>query len=58
MDYNLIPPEELGKGSSIKLDVSQTEVDIYWKVAIKVLETIEENNRCIYTGYCVVSIFP
>ena len=45
MDYNLIPPEELGKGSSIKLDVSQTEVDIYWKVAIKVLETIEENNR-------------
>ena len=45
MDYNLIPPEELGKGSSIKLDVSQTEIDIYWKVAIKVLETIEENNR-------------
>ena len=45
MDYNLLPPEELGKGSSIKLDVSQTEVDIYWKVAIKVLETIEENNR-------------
>ena len=28
--YNLIPPEELGKGSSIRLDVSQTEVDIYW----------------------------
>ncbi|MBO4432742.1 MAG: glucosamine-6-phosphate isomerase [Clostridia bacterium] len=45
MDYNLIPPEKLGEGSSIKLDVSQTEVDIYWKVAIKVLETIEENNR-------------
>ena len=45
MDYNLLPPEELGKGSSIKLDVSQTEVDIYWKVALKVLETIEENNR-------------
>lgn len=43
--YNLLKPEELGVGSSIKLDVSQTEVDIYWKVAIEVLETIAENNR-------------
>lgn len=45
MHYNLIPPAELGKGSSIKLNVSNTEVDIYWKVAIEVLETIAENNR-------------
>ena len=44
-DYNLIPPEKLGEGSSIKLDVSGAEVDIYWKVAIEVLETIAENNR-------------
>ncbi len=43
--YNLLPPEEVGKGSSIKLNVSQTEVDIYWKVAIEVLEIIAENNR-------------
>ena len=43
--YNLIKPEDLGKGSSIKLDVSVAEVDIYWKVAIEVLETIEENNK-------------
>ena len=35
--YNLIPPEKLGEGSSIKLDVSIAEVDIYWKVAIEVL---------------------
>ena len=44
-NYNLIPPEKLGEGSSIKLDVSVAEVDIYWKVAISVLEVIAENNR-------------
>ena len=43
--YNLIPPEELGRGSEIKLDVSGAEVDIYWKVAMEVLSVIEENNR-------------
>ncbi len=42
--YNLIPPEKLGEGSSIKLDISLNEVDIYWKVAISVLEIIRENN--------------
>ena len=45
LNYNLIPPEELGKGSSIKLDVSTAEVDIYWKVAMEVLEVIAENNK-------------
>ena len=45
LNYNLIPPEELGKGSSIKLDVSAAEVDIYWKVAMEVLEVIAENNK-------------
>lgn len=43
--YNLLKPEELGIGSNIKLDISQTEVDIYWKVAIEVLEVIAENNK-------------
>ncbi|MBO5069067.1 MAG: glucosamine-6-phosphate isomerase [Roseburia sp.] len=45
MDINRIPREELGKGSNIKLNVCDTEVDMYWKVAIEVLETIEENNK-------------
>ena len=44
-DINLIPPAELGKGSNIKLNVCEHEVDMYWKVAIEVLEVIEENNR-------------
>ena len=45
MDINLIPPSELGKGSNIKLNVCEHEVDMYWKVAIEVLEVIAENNR-------------
>ena len=45
MDINRIKPEDLGKGSNIKLNVCETEVDMYWKVAIEVLETVEENNR-------------
>ena len=44
-NYNYLSPEKVGEGSSIKLNVSSTEVDIYWKVAIEVLETIEENNK-------------
>lgn len=53
--YNLLKPEELGVGSTIKLDVSQTEVDIYWKVAIEVLEVIAENNK---KGVPTVMVVP
>ena len=44
-NYNLIAPEKLGEGTSVKLDVSIAEVDIYWKVAIEVLTVIAENNK-------------
>ena len=44
MNINNIPINELGKGSNIKLDVCEAEVDMYWKVAIEVLECIKENN--------------
>lgn len=44
-DINRIPPEELGKGSSIHLEVCDTEQDLYWKMAMEVLSVIEENNR-------------
>ena len=37
MDINRIKKEDLGKGSNIKLNVCDTEVDMYWKVAIEVL---------------------
>jgi len=45
MNINLIPKNELGKGCGIKLDVCETEHDLYWKMAIEVLEVISENNK-------------
>ncbi|MBQ4153676.1 MAG: glucosamine-6-phosphate isomerase [Clostridia bacterium] len=44
-EYNLIKPEDLGKGSNIKLEACENEHDMYWKMAIEVLEVIGENNR-------------
>jgi len=45
MDINRIPENELGKGAGIRLSVCDTEHDLYWRMAIDVLETIAENNR-------------
>ena len=45
LDYRTIPAKELGKGSNIKLDLCETEVDLYWKIANEVAALIEENNR-------------
>lgn len=43
-EYNKLPKSELGKGSNIVLDRCDTEHDLYWKMAIEVLEVIQENN--------------
>lgn len=45
LDINRIKREDLGKNSNIRLNICETEVDMYWKVAIEVLETIQENNK-------------
>ena len=55
MDINRIKREDIGKGSNIKLNVCETEVDMYWKVAIEVLEIIEENNK---KGEPTVMVIP
>lgn len=44
MNINEIPKNELGKGNSIVLDRCETEHDLYWKMAIEMLEVIKENN--------------
>ena len=44
LDYRTIPASELGKGSHIKLDLCETEVDLYWKMANEVAGIIEANN--------------
>ena len=45
MDYRTVPVADLGKGSNIKLEICETEVDLYWKMAIEVAELIDENNH-------------
>ncbi len=45
MDINQIPTEQVGVGSQILLERCDTEHDLYWKMAIEVLEVIEENNQ-------------
>ncbi len=55
VDYRTIPANELGKGSNIKVELCETEVDLYWKMAIEVAELIEENNK---KGEPTVMIIP
>ena len=58
MNINLIPKSELGKGSNIVLDVCECEQDLYWKMAIEVLEVIEENNKKNESTVMVVPYGP
>ena len=37
MDYRTIPAEKLGEGSNIKVELCDTEVDLYWKMAFEVV---------------------
>ena len=50
--------EEVKKNSKIKLNVCEHEVDMYWKVAIEVLEVIEENNKKGKTTFMIVPYGP
>ena len=43
-NINLIPEDQLGVGSGIKLAVCDTEHDLYWRMAIEVAELIKKNN--------------
>ncbi len=55
VDYRTVPVKELGKGSNIKVELCEAEVDLYWKMAIEVIELIEENNK---KGEPTVMIVP
>lgn len=55
MDYRTIPADKLGEGSRIKLELCETEVDLYWKMAMEVMELIQENNA---KGEPTVMIVP
>ena len=53
--YINLPESELGVGSEIVLEKCETEHDLYWKMAIDVVETISENNK---KGEPTVMIVP
>ena len=40
-----LPAEKVKEQAKIKLEVCDHEVDMYWKVAIEVVEVIEENKK-------------
>ena len=50
--------EEVKANAKIPLNVCDHEVDMYWKVAIEVLETIEENNKKGKTTFMIVPYGP
>lgn len=45
MDVNKISVNELGRDSNIVLERCDTEHDLYWKMALEMLEVINENNQ-------------
>ncbi len=53
-----MPVKELKEKTKINLEVCEHEVDMYWKVAIEVLETIEENNRNGKKTFMIVPYGP
>ena len=50
--------EEVIANSKIPLNVCDHEVDMYWKVAMEVLEVIQENNRKGKTTFMIVPYGP
>lgn len=57
-DIYTMPMEELVKNSKIKLNICDHEVDMYWKVAIEVLETVAQNNKKGKTTFMIVPYGP
>ncbi len=50
--------DEVKENAKIKLNVCDHEVDMYWKVAIEVLETIDANNKKGKTTFMIVPYGP
>ena len=58
MDIMKLLPEELGKGSPIRLERCGSEHDIYWKMALEMLDLIQENNAKGKTTFMIVPYGP
>ena len=58
MDVMKLTPEELGKGSPIRLERCGSEHDVYWKMALEMLDVIKENNAKGKTTFMIVPYGP
>lgn len=58
IDITKIPPEKIGDGSEIKLERCGTEHDIYWRMAIEMIEIIKENNINGKTSFMIIPYGP
>ena len=55
LDYRTVAPNDIPKMANIPVVLCETEVDLYWKMALEVAEVIEENNK---KGEETVMIIP
>ena len=54
----IMTEEEVKANAKIPLNICDHEVDMYWKVAMEVLEVIEENNKKGKTTFMIVPYGP
>ena len=54
-NYLEMPASELGRDSTIKLELCETEQDLYWRMALEVCDLVQENNK---KGEDTVMIVP
>lgn len=58
MKYEDITAKQLGKGSSIKLEVVNTDQDIYYHMALHMIKTIKQNNEKSKNTVFIVPVGP
>lgn len=58
MQYEDITAKQLGKGSSIKLEVVNTDQDIYYHMALHMIKTIKQNNEKSKNTVFIVPVGP
>lgn len=58
INFGNISKEDLGKNSKIKLEIVDTEEDIYYHMAFDMLEHIEENNKIGKNTVFIVPVGP
>jgi glucosamine-6-phosphate deaminase len=58
MDVTRIPPHDLGKGSPIRVQIVETEIDLYWEFARVMFNRIKANNGAGRPSVFIVPVGP